>query len=77
MTLLSDNERYIISFIVDNQPESRPLDCDRHNLSPDEAQALLKQTFPELRDARLTDVQVQKRAKPDEGDNIPEHYQQP
>ncbi|KTB94059.1 hypothetical protein AO069_04640 [Pseudomonas syringae pv. syringae PD2774] len=74
---MSDNERYIISFIVDNQPESRPLDCDRHNLSPDEAQALLKQTFPELRDARLTDVQVQKRAKPDEGDNIPGHYQQP
>lgn len=74
---MSDNERYIISFIVDNQPESRTLDCDRDNLSPGDAQALLKQTFPELRDARLTDVQVQKRTKPDEGDNIPGHYQQP
>ncbi|WP_431033511.1 hypothetical protein [Pseudomonas yamanorum] len=74
---MSNNERYIISFIVDNQPESRTLGCDRDDLSPDDAQALLKQTFPELRDARLTDVQVQKRTKPDEGDNIPGHYQQP
>ncbi|OKA19219.1 hypothetical protein BOH74_18730 [Pseudomonas versuta] len=74
---MSDNKRYVVNFIVDNQLGRRTLGCDRDNLSPCDAQATLKQTFPELRDASLTDVQVQKRTKPDEGDNIPGHYQQP
>lgn len=72
-----DKPRYIVSFILDNQPQSRTLEDDRDNLDPQQAEALLKQTFPELKDARLSDVQVQKRTRPDEGDNIPGHYQQP
>ncbi|WP_017529068.1 hypothetical protein [Pseudomonas fluorescens] len=69
--------RYIVSFIHDNQPQSRTLEHDSDSLDPQQAQALLKQTFSELKDARLSDVQVQKRTKPEEGDDIPGHYQQP
>jgi hypothetical protein len=72
-----DKPRYLVSFILDNQPQSRTLEYDGDTLDPEQAQTLLKQTFSELRDAQLSDVQVQKRTKPDEGENIPGHYQQP
>lgn len=69
--------RFIISFIADNQPQSRVLTYESETLDPREAEALLKQGFPELEGTKLTDIQVQKRTKPEEGDNIPGHYQQP
>lgn len=72
-----DKTRYIVSFIADNQPQSRTLELDTDTLEPQEAEALVKQTFVELQGTRLSDVQVQKRTKPEEGDNIPGHYQQP
>lgn len=74
---MSDKTRYIISFIIDNQPQSRTLEHDSETLELQEAQALVKQNFPELKDANMSDVQVQKRTKPEEGDNVPGHYQQP
>ncbi|MFG6205906.1 hypothetical protein [Pseudomonas retamae] len=72
-----DKPRYIVSFILDNQPQSRTLEQDLEGLDRQQAEDVLRQTFPELKDARLSDVQVQKRTKPDEGDNVPGHYQQP
>ncbi|MDD0981215.1 hypothetical protein [Pseudomonas shahriarae] len=69
--------RFIVSFILDNQPQSRKLEHDSETLAPFEAEALVKQNFPELKDAFMTDVQVQKITKPDESDNVPGHYQQP
>jgi hypothetical protein len=77
MMLMFDKPRYIVSFIIDNQPQSRTLEYDSETLEPQEAEALVKQTFPELKDAHFSDVQVQKRTKPEEGGNIPGHYQQP
>ncbi|MBC3270203.1 hypothetical protein HU765_09715 [Pseudomonas sp. SWRI81] len=75
--MFDKKHRYIVSFIIDNQPDNRTLEHDGDTLDPQQAEALLKTTFPELKDARLSDVQVQKRTKPDEDDNIPGHYQQP
>lgn len=72
-----DTPRFIVSFIIDNQPQSRTLEHDSETLEPGEAEALVKQAFSELKDARMSDVQVQKRTKPEESDNIPGHYQQP
>ncbi|VEF11415.1 Uncharacterised protein [Pseudomonas fluorescens] len=74
---MSTEHRYIVSFIADNQPQSRTLVHDRETLEPAMAASLVKSTFPEFKDIELTDVQVQKRTKPEEGDNIPGHYQQP
>jgi hypothetical protein len=55
-----DKPRFIVSFIVNNQPQSRTLEDDRETLAPSEAEALAKQTFAELKGACLSDVQVQK-----------------
>lgn len=74
---MSTEHRYIVSFIADNQPQSRTLVDNRETLEPATAESLVKNTFPEFKDIELTDVQVQKRTKPEEGDNIPGHYQQP
>jgi len=74
---VSHEHRYLISFIVDNQPQSRTLIHDGDTLDPGLAETLVKTAFPELKAASLSDVQVQKRIRPDEGDNVPGHYQQP
>ncbi|MCQ6255545.1 hypothetical protein [Pseudomonas sp. Q11] len=74
---MSTEHRYIVSFIVNNQPQSRTLLHDRETLEPALAATLVKTTFPEFKDAELSDIQVQKRTKPEEEDNIPGHYQQP
>ncbi|WP_411565159.1 hypothetical protein ACLIN3_14405 [Pseudomonas orientalis] len=72
-----DKPHYLVSFILDNQPQSRALDYEG-DLDPQLAESLLRQRFAELMDAQLSDVQVQKRTKPaDEGHDIPGHYQQP
>jgi len=73
-----DKPHYLVSFILDNQPQSRTLQHEGDELDPQLAQLLLKERFAELKDARLSDVQVQKRTKPvDEGHDIPGHYRQP
>lgn len=72
-----DKPHYLVSFILDNQPQSRTLEHDAEHLDSRQAEALLKQTFSELKDARLSDVQVHKRTRHEQGNNIPGHYQQP
>jgi hypothetical protein len=42
-----DKPRFIVSLIIDNQPQNRIL-VDRETLAPNEAEALVKQTFAEL-----------------------------
>ncbi|MDQ0668371.1 hypothetical protein [Pseudomonas sp. W2I6] len=76
-TLMFDKKHYLVSFILDNQPQSRTLEHAHDTLLPDEAQALLKQQFPELKEAALSDVQVQKRTRHDDNSGAPGHYQQP
>jgi hypothetical protein len=75
--IMFDKPKFIVSFIIDNQPQSRTLEDERETLAPHEAEALVKQTFAELKGACLSDVQVQKITKLEEGDSIPGHYQQP
>jgi hypothetical protein len=74
---MAAESRYIISFIVDNQPQSRVVTHESETLDKQQAETLLKHDFPEFNGVKLTDIQVQKRTKPEEGDNIPGHYQQP
>ncbi|MBV4484057.1 hypothetical protein HU727_000475 [Pseudomonas sp. SWRI153] len=74
---MSHEHHFLISFILDNQPQSRSLTHDGDTLDPGLAETLLKTAFPELKAATLSDVQVQKRTRHDEGNNTPGHYQQP
>ena len=72
------HDRFIISFIADGQPDSRVLATDTETLTTEEAEALLRVTFAELKSVRISDVQVQKRTRPNETEHdVPGHFKQP
>ena len=72
------HDRFIISFIADGQPDSRVLATDTETLTTEEAEALLRVTFAELKSVRISDVQVQKITKPNETEHdVPGHFKQP
>jgi hypothetical protein len=75
--IMFDKPKFIVSFIIDNQPQSRTLEDERETLAPHVPEAVYKLTFATLSGAGLCDVQVQKITKLEEGDSIPGHYQQP
>ncbi|CAH0324715.1 hypothetical protein [Pseudomonas brassicacearum] len=75
---MSSQDRFIISFITDNQPDNRVVEANTETLSADEAEALLRATFSELKDVELSDVQVQKKTRPNEEEHgVPGHFKQP
>jgi len=75
---MSNKDRFIVSFIADGQPDNRVLDADSETLSTQEAEALLRVTFIELKSVKISDVQVQKRTKPNETEHdVPGHFKQP
>ncbi|MBO1536767.1 hypothetical protein [Pseudomonas sp. OA65] len=75
---MSKQDRFIISFISNNQPDNRVVQASTETLSADEAEALLRATFSELKDVELSDVQVQKKTRPNEEEHgVPGHFKQP
>ncbi|XXE51929.1 hypothetical protein J3P96_17510 [Pseudomonas sp. R3-56] len=71
-------DRFIVSFIADGQPDNRVLAADTETLTTEEAEALLRVTFTELKSVGISDVQVQKRTKPNETEHdVPGHFKQP
>jgi len=75
---MSKQDRFIISFITHNQPDSRVVEASTETLSASEAEALLRTTFSELKDVELSDVQVQKKTRPNEEEHgVPGHFKQP
>jgi hypothetical protein len=75
---MSNQERFIVSFIANGQPDSRVMQADSETLSVSEAEALLRVSFSELQSAQLSDIQVQKRTRPTEQEHgVPGHFKQP
>jgi hypothetical protein len=75
---MSSHDRFIVSFIANGQPDNRVLEADTETLTTQEAEALLRVTFNELKSVEISDVQVQKRTKPNETEHdVPGHFKQP
>ncbi|MGX1175656.1 hypothetical protein [Pseudomonas sp. NFACC04-2] len=75
---MGSHDRFIVSFIANGQPDNRVLQADTQTLNAREAEALLKITFDELKDVELSDIQVQKRTRPNEEEHgVPGHFKQP
>jgi hypothetical protein len=75
---MSHQDRFIVSFIANGQPDSRVLEATTETMTTREAEALLRVTFTELKAAEISDVQVQKTTKPSEEEHdVPGHYKQP
>ncbi|TRX75291.1 hypothetical protein [Pseudomonas mangiferae] len=67
--------RYLVSYIVDNQPSSAELSTQDDPLTPDQALERLKALHGAS--AALTDVQVAPILHPKEKGTTPGHHQQP
>ncbi|MET3457135.1 hypothetical protein [Pseudomonas kilonensis] len=75
---MSSQNRFIISFISNGQPDNRVVEANSETLSVSEAEALLRATFNELKEVELSDVQVQKKTRPNEKEHgVPGHFKQP
>ena len=75
---MSNQDRFIVSFIANGQPDSRVIEATTETLTTREAEALLRVTYTELQAAQISDVQVQKRTRPSEDEHdVPGHYKQP
>lgn len=67
--------RYLVSYIVDNQPSSTELASDAESLTPAEALEHLKALHGAS--AEPTDIQVTPILHPKDEGTTPGHYQQP
>lgn len=68
---------FLVSFILDNQPQSREIESDAETLTPDQALAALRENNPDLATGNVTDVQVQHMVEPKEKGTTPSHHVQP
>lgn len=73
---MADQYRFLISFIVDNQPQTIETYNDNDKLSEAEVEALVRKSV-EKADAKITDIQVTGIYHPKNPNVHPGHYQQP
>ncbi|PUA28433.1 MAG: hypothetical protein B0W54_18465 [Cellvibrio sp. 79] len=73
---MADQYRFLISFIVDNQPQTIETYTDSDTLSEDDAEKLARQSV-EKSDAKITNVRVTGIYHPKNPKVYPGHYQQP
>lgn len=65
---------FLVSFILDNQPQSREIESDAETLTPEQALAALREKHTELAAGRITDVQVQHMVEPKDKGTAPSHH---
>jgi hypothetical protein len=71
---MKDLPRFLVSFIVDNQPKTMEVFWNSEALPMNEAENLVRKSFP---NSSVTDVQVTSIHHPNNPDVHPGHYQQP
>ena len=67
---------FLVSYILDNQPQTREIRVDAETMSVEEATHYLTGVHTDHADA-ITDVQVTKISHEHEEGTTPGHYQQP
>jgi hypothetical protein len=66
------SNRFLVSYIANNDPKSSEVSADQESLTPNEALKLLTEQDASLKADRITDVRVQKIAG-DSDRNSPGH----
>jgi hypothetical protein len=56
---MSERNRFLVSYILDNDPATTEVSTDRETLTPEEALELLAAQNPALKTDKLSNVQVQ------------------
>lgn len=71
---MSAEHRFLISFIVNNQPQTMEAFWNSENLPMSDAENLLRRSYPS---ANITDIRVTGLHRPNNPEVHPGHYQQP
>ncbi|WP_304639465.1 hypothetical protein [Pseudomonas sp.] len=67
------SNRFLVSYILNNDPKSSEVSSDQESLTPGEAMALLSKQDSSLETGQATDVRVQKVLDRDADRNEPGH----
>jgi hypothetical protein len=73
---MKEKQRFLISYICDNQPNTMEISCESDSLSVDEAEKYIKLANPSKK-ASITDIRVVGLYRPNNPNVHPGHYQQP
>lgn len=74
---MSEKHLFLVSYILDNQPQSTELESDKDSITPEEAQHYVEALHTSAQPSDITDVQVTRIVHPHEPGTTPGHYQQP
>lgn len=74
---MAKKHHFLVSYILDNQPQSTEVETDAETLSIDQARFHIAALHTSDLPADITDVQVTKISHPHEQGSTPGHYQQP
>lgn len=73
---MKGKNRFLISYICDNQPNTIEISCEDDSLDIEEAQEYIKLANPSKNSA-ITDIRVVGLHRPNNPNVHPGHYQQP
>ncbi|MEH6386969.1 MULTISPECIES: hypothetical protein [Pseudomonas] len=65
---------FLVSYILDNQPQTCEIESDAQTLTPEQALPLIKDKNPDIGTGNVTDVQVQHMVEPKEEGTTPSHH---
>ncbi|GAB3464941.1 hypothetical protein [Azotobacter salinestris] len=74
---MAQKHLFLVSYILDNQPQSTEIESEAETLSVDQAHAHIAALHSAQKPANITDVQVTRILHPKEPGTTPGHYQQP
>ena len=70
---MSNSNRFLVSYIIDNQPQSSEIESEADTLSPEQALEMIRAQNPSMASGNITDVQVQPTQQRNEEDTSPGH----
>lgn len=73
---MKKQQRFLISYLCDNQPNTIEISCDKDSLDRDEAEKYIK-LANKSQTVTITDIQIVSLHRPNNPDVHPGHYQQP
>ena len=70
---MSKSKVFLVSYILDNQPQSSEVESEAESLTPEQAKQIIQGQNPSVSVDKITDVQVQPLQGRDKDDTNPGH----
>lgn len=74
---MKSNQRFLVSYLFKNQPQSLEVNANAESLSPDDVRPYIEAIHSSELAGRISDIQVMGIHRPPTPHTLPRHYQQP